>query len=194
MKTLYLMRHGQTLFNKQHKVQGWCDSPLTELGREQAKIAGAYFRDNHIQFDHAYSSTSERASDTLELVTSMPYERVKGLKEWNFGAFEGKDECLNPALPYGDFFVHYGGEGEKEFQNRIVDCISSIMEEEGHESVLIVGHGALCGQFAKRWKQYEKAEYKTGVGNCAIFKYEYENGIFSLVEIVKHDFSKLESK
>ncbi len=32
MKTLYLMRHGQTLFNAQHKIQGWCDAPLTEIG------------------------------------------------------------------------------------------------------------------------------------------------------------------
>ena len=37
-KTLYLMRHGQTLFNLQHKIQGWCDSPLTELGIKQAKL------------------------------------------------------------------------------------------------------------------------------------------------------------
>lgn len=36
-KTLYLMRHGQTLFNLQHKIQGWCDSPLTELGIKQAE-------------------------------------------------------------------------------------------------------------------------------------------------------------
>lgn len=31
-KTLYLMRHGQTLFNKRHRIQGWCDAPLTDLG------------------------------------------------------------------------------------------------------------------------------------------------------------------
>ena len=47
-KTLYLMRHGQTLFNVQHKIQGWCDAPLTELGIKQAKIAGEYFKNNHI--------------------------------------------------------------------------------------------------------------------------------------------------
>ena len=35
-KTLYLMRHGQTLFNVEHKIQGWCDSPLTEQGIKQA--------------------------------------------------------------------------------------------------------------------------------------------------------------
>lgn len=38
-KTLYLMRHGQTLFNARKKIQGWCDAPLTELGIKQAKIA-----------------------------------------------------------------------------------------------------------------------------------------------------------
>ena len=68
-KTLYLMRHGQTLFNLQHKIQGWCDAPLTELGIKQAQIASQYFKDNNIVFDHAYSSTSERACDTLEIVT-----------------------------------------------------------------------------------------------------------------------------
>lgn len=38
-KTLYLMRHGQTLFNLQHKIQGWCDAPLTPLGIKQAEVA-----------------------------------------------------------------------------------------------------------------------------------------------------------
>lgn len=37
MKTLYLVRHGETLFNIQNKIQGWCDSPLTENGVAQAK-------------------------------------------------------------------------------------------------------------------------------------------------------------
>lgn len=102
-KTLYLMRHGQTLFNVRRKIQGVCDAPLTELGIEQAGRAAQYFREHQIHFDYAYSSTSERACDTLELVTQMYYKRVKGLKEWNFGVFEGESEDLNPKLPYGDF-------------------------------------------------------------------------------------------
>ena len=40
MKDLYLMRHGETLFNQRRKIQGWCDSPLTEKGIEQAQKAG----------------------------------------------------------------------------------------------------------------------------------------------------------
>lgn len=192
-KILYLMRHGQTLFNLQHKIQGWCDAPLTKLGQEQAKVAGQYFKDQHITFDFAYSSTSERACDTLELVTDfkMPYTRVKGLKEWNFGSFEGKDECLNPQLPYGDFFKYYGGEGEMEFRKRFVDTVTTLMEQEHHEVVLMVAHGGACGQFAKHWQEYAKITYTPGIGNCAIFKYEFENDIFTLAEIIKHDFSHL---
>lgn len=70
VQTLYLMRHGQTLFNQQGKMQGWCDSPLTELGKQQAKAAAEYFND--IPLGSAYSSTSERTSDTLELITTLP--------------------------------------------------------------------------------------------------------------------------
>uniref|UniRef100_UPI0026124EDC histidine phosphatase family protein n=1 Tax=Terrisporobacter sp. TaxID=1965305 RepID=UPI0026124EDC len=96
-KILYLMRHGQTLFNLRRKMQGHCDSPLTETGRKQAEIAGEYFE--NINIDNAYSSSSERCCDTLEIATngSIPYTRLKGLKEMNFGVFEGESEDLKPV-------------------------------------------------------------------------------------------------
>ena len=50
-KTFYITRHGQTLFNAQSKIQGACDSPLTELGIKQAKIAGEHLKDLNINFD-----------------------------------------------------------------------------------------------------------------------------------------------
>lgn len=99
MKTLYLMRHGETMFNVQHKIQGWCDSPLTEKGKQQAIQAGQYFKEHGITFDHAYCSTSERCSDTLELITDMPYQRLKGLKEMYYGELEGESERLNCKTP-----------------------------------------------------------------------------------------------
>ncbi|MGN0662766.1 MAG: histidine phosphatase family protein [Faecalibacterium sp.] len=194
MKTLYLMRHGQTLFNLRRKIQGWCDAPLTELGQKQAKIAGKYFSDNKIVFDHAYSSTSERACDTLELATGgmLPYVRTKGLKEWNFGVFEGESEDLNPKLPYGDFFKAYGGEGEMELRQRVADTLAEIMGREDHHTVLAVSHGASCRQFMRYWEKNQKVDQKERLGNCCILKFEYENGEFSLVEIVNHDFDRLE--
>ena len=82
MKDLYLMRHGQTFFNQEGLVQGACDSPLTELGQEQARQAGAYLQERGIRFGQLYSSTQERASDTLELISGRTdYTRLKGIKE-----------------------------------------------------------------------------------------------------------------
>ena len=84
VKHLYLMRHGETLFNVRRKIQGWCDSPLTENGVKQAKAVREILKD--IQFDHYYSSTAERCCDTLEIVTDykVEYKRLKQLKSYGY--------------------------------------------------------------------------------------------------------------
>jgi broad specificity phosphatase PhoE len=189
-KTLYLMRHGQTLFNKRRKVQGWCDSPLTELGIKQAETAAKYFKEHNIVFDHAYCSTSERACDTLEIVTDMTYKRLKGLKEWNFGTFEGESEDLNPSLLYEDFFVRFGGEDQKEMQQRIATTCQKIMEED-NEVVLAVSHGAACRNFMRYWEHTSSITQKERIGNCCILKFEYENKEFKLIEIINPNFCNL---
>lgn len=185
MARLYMMRHGQTLFNVLRRKQGWCDSPLTELGIEQAHRAGLWFKERGIEFDHAYSSTSERASDTLELVVpGMQYERVKGLKEWNFGKFEGVTEDLNIQVPYGDFYVQFGGESELEFRDRLFAAVSELMARPGHESVLMVSHGGACAQFPRAFGVELMDHTKGRFGNCGIATYDYEDGNFSLVDVV----------
>ena len=190
-KTLYLMRHGQTLFNVRKKVQGVCDSPLTAVGIQQAQCAKEYFEVNAILFDHAYASTSERACDTLEIVSDMPYKRLKGLKEWNFGVFEGESEDLNPALPYGDFFVEFGGEGEMEMRKRVADTLLQIMQQDDHDVVLAVSHGASCRQFMRAWEHNSSIEQQKRIGNCCILKFEFEDDEFTLVEIINHNFDNI---
>ena len=61
---IYLVRHGQTQFNETGRIQGWCDSPLTQLGQEQAAQLGKQFAAQHIRFDAAYCSTLQRTIDT----------------------------------------------------------------------------------------------------------------------------------
>ena len=56
-KTLYLMRHGQTVFNLKGRIQGASDSPLTTLGVRQAQSAKGYFEKHHITFDTIVSSS-----------------------------------------------------------------------------------------------------------------------------------------
>lgn len=98
MKTVYLIRHGQTLLNHFNKMQGWVDSPLTELGRQQAIAAGKSLAD--VQFDYAASSDLGRAVETLNLVLAQQIsevpapDRMEDLREAYFGSFEGLDAKL----------------------------------------------------------------------------------------------------
>ncbi|MDN6139160.1 MAG: phosphoglycerate mutase family protein [Tetragenococcus koreensis] len=186
------MRHGQTLFNQLHKIQGWCDAPLTKTGFEQAQIAAEYFKQNNIQIESAYCSTSERTSDTLEQITNLPYTRLKGLKEWNFGVFEGEPEFLNPSLPYGDFFVPYGGESEMDLKKRVAETVMDFMKKEPNDTVLAVSHGASCRQFMRYWSHTSEVEQKSKLRECCILKFEFENNQFKLVDIINHDFSSIE--
>ncbi len=133
-KKLYLMRHGQTLFNEQNKIQGWCDSPLTELGIKQAKAARRYFLENNIRFDHVYCSTAERCSDTLEIITSQPYQRLKGLKEMFYGQLEGESERLscNDPKECETYYLQFGGESSNTVRDRMMNTLTGIMEQSGH--------------------------------------------------------------
>lgn len=194
MKTIYLTRHGQTLFNLQHKIQGFCDSPLTELGINQAKIANEYFIREGIKLEEAHSSTSERAVDTLEILTELPFKTHKKLKEWNFGTFEGEGEHLNPPLPYNDFFVQFGGEDQLEVEKRLNEAITKIATESSNEQILIVSHGGAIANFYRKWENYSQVRREGAIPNCSIFKYEYDDGIFVLKEIIRHDFSSIMPK
>ena len=194
MKTIYLTRHGQTLFNLQHKIQGFCDSPLSELGINQAKIAKEYFIREGIKLEEAHSSTSERAVDTLEILTELPFKTHKKLKEWNFGTFEGEGEHLNPPLPYNDFFVQFGGEDQLEVEKRLNEAITKIAAESSNEQILIVSHGGAIANFYRKWENYSQVRREGAIPNCSIFKYEYDDGIFVLKEIIRHDFSSIMPK
>lgn len=188
-KHLYLMRHGETLFNVRRRIQGWCDSPLTQNGIAQAKAAGEYLKG--IDFDHYYSSTSERCCDTLEIVTDykVPYVRLKALKERNFGIFEGESEDLNPKrgsdFTYDDLFPHYGGEYGKESMNRVYNALKDIMEKDDHQKVLAVSHGGACHFFLSQVTDPNVIFNTGGYTNCCILHFEYEDGEFRFNEIIR---------
>lgn len=189
MKDLYLMRHGQTFFNQEGLVQGACDSPLTELGQEQARQAGAYLKERCIRFGQLYSSTQERASDTLELVSGRSdYTRLKGIKEWNFGLFEAQPERLQPkfrpgATSFEDLFVPYGGEGVDQVGERVLITLTEVMEKAGAEPVLAVSHGGAMWAFYLKIAA-QALDPKVRFGNCAICHYQYEQGHFKLTEVI----------
>lgn len=177
MQQLYILRHGETLFNRQHKTQGWCDSPLTDRGCEQARCAGRMLAQRVASFDELYSSTSERCCDTLELAMTAgwgevgTYERVKGLKEMNFGAFEAKDQFLE-LFPHGDFYKAYGGESEDEALGRFVSALEEVMSHGGR-NVLAVSHGGV-GIMLFNAIVPNPEPGTVPFGNCICYHYEFD--------------------
>lgn len=141
----YIVRHGETLFNVKGLKQGWCDSPLTQKGIEQAKEVREKLKD--IEFTEAYSSTSERAMDTLDLIVenrNIPKKALKGLKEINFGDMEGQPETkVHKELGYSnDDLVQFGGESCKEACQRFSAALKEISKNQDG-NVLIVSHGGV---------------------------------------------------
>ena len=88
---IYLMRHGETKWNKRSKLQGQVDIPLAPKGIEQAEMTSEGMKD--IPFDHIFSSPLKRAYKTAQVVRrDRPIEIVRDdrLKEMSFGTSEGK--------------------------------------------------------------------------------------------------------
>lgn len=187
MKKLYLVRHGQTLFNLMKKTQGWCDSPLTDLGIQQALSVKQYFEEQGIYFDKVYSSTSERCCDTTELITDQPYTRTKGLKEWNFGIMEGESESLRIKRPegqltHGDFFVQWGGESDVQLIQRYQKTLDDITQSEG-ETLLCVTHAGAMWTFFLQRNHPEDLQGEP-FGNCCILEYEVEGDDYRFIRIL----------
>ncbi len=184
MKTIYLMRHGETLFNTMDLNQGQCDSPLTENGIRQARAAKAWFESQNVRFDAVYSSTAERACDTAEIVSDgMPYTRCKGLKEIYLGTKEATPNKDNPAYPYGDYFIPFGGEGLDAFTRRIYGAVRDIAEKDAGSTILIVSHGMAIRRFLTVVPA--PADGVAGViGNCGIVKLCFADGDFTVEKVI----------
>lgn len=93
---VYLVRHGETMFNQLNKVQGWCDSPLTIKGINDLKRTAQAL--SQVHFDNMYSSDLKRAIDTVHLMKDVnqvsEIGKIKKLPEFRevfFGSFEGDD-------------------------------------------------------------------------------------------------------
>lgn len=192
-KTIYLMRHGQTLFNKYERMQGWCDSPLTEKGHAQARVAGEYFKKNGITFDAVYTSTLTRTQETLHSAFGdIDFTPVAGLKEWCFGKLEGSHGAYAPKKPFGDFYIPFGGEGESDVLDRYSKAVEELANKDG-DTIFILSHGGVMRLFASEHNGEGDAHFSGMVDNCMVFKYTYEDGTFTMEEIIKHDFSSIEN-
>jgi 2,3-bisphosphoglycerate-dependent phosphoglycerate mutase len=100
---LVLLRHGQSIWNKENRFTGWTDVDLTEQGRTEAKQAGVLIKDAGLTFDLAYTSVLKRAIRTLWIVLDeldlmwIPVERSWRLNERHYGSLEGLNKAETAA-------------------------------------------------------------------------------------------------
>jgi 2,3-bisphosphoglycerate-dependent phosphoglycerate mutase len=95
MKTLVLLRHGQSTWNQENRFTGWTDVPLSELGVEEARAAGRLLHNDGYVFDYAFTSVLKRAIKTLWLALEemdrmwIPVHNTWLLNERHYGALQG---------------------------------------------------------------------------------------------------------
>lgn len=99
MKTLVLLRHGQSAWNQENRFTGWVDVPLSDLGVQEAKGAGQLIKQAGYKFDVAHTSLLKRAIKTLWLVLEeldqmwIPVHRSWRVNERMYGALQGLDKA-----------------------------------------------------------------------------------------------------
>ncbi len=107
MKRMVLLRHGESLWNKENKFTGWTDVDLSEKGAEEAARAGNLLQEKGFVFDKAFTSYLKRAIKTLNIVLDcmdqdwIPVEKNWRLNEKHYGALQGLNKS-ETAAKYGD--------------------------------------------------------------------------------------------
>src|SRR3954469_7252702 len=103
MKTLVLLRHGQSQWNLENRFTGWVDVPLSEQGIAEALRAGQLLRDEGLGFDVAYTSVLKRAIKTLWLALEemdqmyLPIHNSWRVNERMYGALQGLNKAETAA-------------------------------------------------------------------------------------------------
>jgi len=171
--TIVLVRHGETDWNRDHRVQGHTDVPLNDEGRRQARALSDRL-DVHL-FDAVYSSDLSRALETATILAvprSLDVTTLYSLREKNFGTWEGLTDA-DVHERFGDPGPGGWGDAETtdEMAARTVESILGIGAAHSGETVLVITHGGPM-RAARRHCGAEDGR----IENCDVVRVVVENG------------------
>ncbi|GAB7388922.1 histidine phosphatase family protein [Bacillaceae bacterium] len=173
MTLIYLVRHGETSWNRERRIQGQSDIPLNENGIEQAKRLARRFKD--VPLAAIYTSDLLRAKKTAEIVAAfhgiVPVA-FSDLRERKYGMWEGLTlQEIRLRYP-GDDSVEIGGkygiETLAEMQRRIAARLSMIARAHRGEAVMVVSHGSLINAFLHLISSGKWGTGVTKLGNTSV--------------------------
>ena len=198
--TLYLVRHGETEWNKKGIVMGQKDSPLTPEGIEQAQVIAGEFR--HVNFDAVFASDLSRAKRTAEIIKlerELAVTTSKLLRERSSGHYEGE-----PVAGYREAIQHLleqrqqlseeekwklkldeDVESDAEVASRIITHLREIAVSHPNKTVLVVTHGGCIRSFLTHVGYAKYGELPSGSFKNAGYVKVLSDGIDFFVKEVK---------
>lgn len=197
---IYIVRHGQTVWNAAKRLQGSADIELNENGRELAGLTGIGLKNVH--FDKIYSSPLIRAYETACLIRgyrNIPIIRDERLRELGFGINEGKNfEKLleDESDPFHYFFdcpdlYRAPAEGEtlEHICERAKEFLEDVIEPQKNdlERIMIVAHGAMNKAMMCYIKQHGVDAFWSGglQKNCNVIIVDLDDKGYDVIEETK---------
>lgn len=188
--TLYIVRHGETDWNLQERMQGQIDIPLNETGIKQAKILAKKLK--NIKFEMVFSSDLLRAKRTAEIIAlehKLAVKTTKALRERTFGKYEGINYKEYHKL-FEQFFrksyneryskkAYDNTESNEELMLRFIPIIRELSVAYPGKNILVVTHGGVMRAFLHHLSIVQKTEYRRArIANTAYMILESDGSDF----------------
>lgn len=182
MGKFYFVRHGQTVWNVENKICGASDSPLTELGHQQARETGRLLKQRmdagEIRIDEILTSPLSRAYDTAMEISGMigvPVRPEPRLTEQNFGRWEGTardgKDFAKAKENFCDSFG--GGESMMRMAQRIYNLIDDL-KAEPEKTRLLVAHNGISRIIESYFRDMTNEEFAAfGIRNAEVREYNF---------------------
>ena len=197
---IYIVRHGQTEWNKEKRLQGSTDIALTDKGIAVAVESGENLKNTH--FDRIYTSPLSRARVTAKSFCGgrdIPIYVDERLKELSFGSFEGHtlEELLekDPNCSFQYFFSEpqkYKAPSDGESLEHLIARASAFLQEEIEplaknpdiSRVMLVAHGAMNKALMCHIKGHGVAQFWSGglQRNCNVMIIDYTDGKYTVID------------
>jgi len=179
---LYLVRHAESTWNAEGRVQGQADPPLSERGLTQAAQLAYRFRGDTITA--LYASTLQRARQTAERIAKaadLPVRFDDRLKEHNLGLFTGLI-WTEIVAQYPEFAKSWmeqaldmpGGEKHVAFRRRAAGVMQDIVAQHSEGKIVVVSHGGILGEYLA---------YLLGLDPDRRHPFRFDNASVSIVEV-----------
>ncbi len=207
MKRIYLVRHGQSVGNRDDLMSGHTDHPLTELGKAQAAATKEVLKD--VSFDDVYSSDLRRAADTAGIIFGSPVPKdhqLAELRERNFGDLEGKPSHHRAArdesqkahvatLSDEERWRHKPAEDTEsnhELSTRFIGALTQIATSSMGNTILVVAHGGCIRTTLIKLGYATQDELPGGsFKNAGYIVLDYDGSSFSIEKVSGVDRKKL---